>query len=383
MRTNLLISLTIFIALYSCKSKEYEGDGYVINAKTGTVIVGSTVYLEEMVDNQFVKRDSTTIGEDSSFTFKGTVSEPSFYRVLLANSQSVILVLQNTEKINLEFNSNPEIGNTYTVKGSKQNEYLQEMNFLDANFQEQTRQLREQHSIAVQRGNKDAQLDAFKRYEELRLSYNKQYKTFIDTAQTSIVVIMVANSYLSFDDDIAFLENVANRYKKELPNSKYTKQFVDRVTLAKKVAVGSIATDFTLKTIDGKAISLSSMKGKVLLVDFWASWCGPCRQENPNVVKVYNEFKNKGFDVLGVSLDNDKDAWQGAIKKDGLTWNHVSDLKGWDSEVVKSYSITGIPFTLLLDKDGKIIAKNLRGEMLKEKLLEVLKQVLVIQLYLL
>jgi len=373
MQTKLLISISLFIALFSCKSKEYEGDGYVINAKTGTVIVGSTVYLEEMVDNQFVKRDSTTIGEDSSFTFKGTVSEPSFYRVLLANSQSVILVLQNTEKINLEFNSNPEIGNTYTVKGSKQNEYLQEMNFLDANFQEQTRQLREQHSIAVQRGNKDAQLDAFKRYEELRLSYNKQYKTFIDTAQTSIVVIMVANSYLSFDDDISFLENVANRYKKELPNSKYTKQFIERVTLAKKVAVGSIAPDFTLKTIDGKAISLSSMKGKVLLVDFWASWCGPCRQENPNVVKVYNEFKNKGFDVLGVSLDNDKDAWQGAIKKDELTWNHVSDLKGWDSEVVKSYSITGIPFTLLLDKEGKIIAKNLRGEMLKEKLVEILK----------
>lgn len=367
-----LLLLIILSSIFSCQSKKQLGDGYHINGKATSVVPGSTVFLEEVVENQFVRRDSTLIGDDSLFKFTGKVSEPSFYRLVLGNNQFVYLVLDNQENVQVEFSNTINIGNNYKIKGSKQNAYLQEMNFLDASFQEQTREIRDQFESAKDEiGRRDAE----HRFYELQQTYNKQYKTFLDTAKTSIVVLMTANtsSCISFDDDLDYLEKLAKRYQKELPNSKYTKQFSERVNASRKVAVGSIAPDFTLQTINHKPLKMTSLRGKLILLDFWASWCAPCREENPNVVKTYQEFKEKGFDILSISLDSENESWEAAIKKDKLTWNHVSDLKSWDSEVVKMYGVTGIPFTLLLDKEGKIIAKNLRGAELNNKLKTVLE----------
>jgi peroxiredoxin len=165
--------------------------------------------------------------------------------------------------------------------------------------------------------------------------------------------------------------DLAKRYTKEFPgpaSSAFIKQFTPGPP-----AVGEMAPDIQLADKDGKIVPLSSMKGKVVLLDFWASWCGPCRMENPNVLKAYNHFKDKGFTVFSVSLDQNKDKWQAAIAKDGLVWeNHVSDLKGWGSAGAALYQVRGIPATFLLDKNGKIIAKNLRGSALDEKLKELL-----------
>ncbi len=157
-----------------------------------------------------------------------------------------------------------------------------------------------------------------------------------------------------------------------LVSNTYYKALTDRITVLESVAVGKQAPDFTQNDSTGTPVSLSSFKGKYLLVDFWASWCGPCRAENPNVVKLYADYKDKGFDILGVSLDQQKAPWLKAIEDDKLRWNHVSDLKGWGNEVAKLYGVSSIPHTILLDKEGKIIAKNLRGEELRAKIAELL-----------
>lgn len=147
----------------------------------------------------------------------------------------------------------------------------------------------------------------------------------------------------------------------------------ERIKNLAAVAVGKVAPDFTLNTPEGKPLSMHSIKGKVKLIDFWASWCGPCRGENPNVVKIYEEYHPKGLEILGVSLDNNKEAWMKAIEDDKLTWNHVSDLKGWGSEAAKLYAVNGIPHLIILDENNVIVAKNLRGEELKAKIAELLK----------
>ncbi len=145
----------------------------------------------------------------------------------------------------------------------------------------------------------------------------------------------------------------------------------EKLKSAENFMPGGTAPDFTLPTPEGNDMKLSDLRGKVVLVDFWASWCGPCRRENPHVVQLYNKYKDKGFDVLGVSLDKKRDAWEKAIKKDGLEWHHVSDLRGWGNEVAKMYSVSSIPHTILLDQEGKIIARNFRSVELEEHLKEI------------
>lgn len=160
-----------------------------------------------------------------------------------------------------------------------------------------------------------------------------------------------------------------DKYKSE--EQPHTLQLGSQIKSARSLMVGAEAPDFTQNTPEGTPLKLSDLRGKVVLLDFWASWCGPCRKENPHVVSLYNKYKEKGFDVLGVSLDNSKSRWEGAIEKDGLTWNHVSDLKGWSSEPAAMYSVRSIPTTFLLNEKGEIIARNLRGEALTNKLAEI------------
>lgn len=168
-------------------------------------------------------------------------------------------------------------------------------------------------------------------------------------------------------------KQLKSQLKAEYPSSRYAK-LIYPLLRQDPPDIGDIAPNFVMNDTSGKPISLESLKGKIVLLDFWASWCGPCRMENPNVVRAFNKYKEKGFTVFSVSLDNSRDKWLQALKKDGLTWTHVSELKGWDTSASRLYQVTGIPATFLIDKTGKIIARNLRGPALDEMLDKVLTQ---------
>jgi peroxiredoxin len=156
-----------------------------------------------------------------------------------------------------------------------------------------------------------------------------------------------------------------------MPNSRYVKDFADAVDKMRGTTIGQIAPEIALPNPQGEVKKLSDLRGKVVMIDFWAAWCGPCRRENPNVVRLYNKYNSKGFEVFGVSLDRSKEDWVKAIEKDGLAWTQVSDLSYFNSEAARTYGIEAIPATILLDKDGKIIARNLRGQALEDKLAEL------------
>ena len=202
--------------------------------------------------------------------------------------------------------------------------------------------------------------------------YNDQIASLmVEKAPSLAVINLLQSNVLDKDQYYDTYVQVAGKLKQAWPEYSRTQEFVSYVDKMKLTAVGQPAPEIALPDPQGKIVPLSSMKGKYVLVDFWAKWCGPCRQENPNVVRAYQKYKDKGFTVYGVSLDRNRADWLQAIQQDNLTWTHVSDLKYWQSEAAKTYNITGIPFSLLLDPNGVIIAKNLRGAALHQKLEEI------------
>jgi peroxiredoxin len=201
----------------------------------------------------------------------------------------------------------------------------------------------------------------------------KQIDLFIKEKPASPVSSFILYVTTSLSNDPVLLEERYSKLSGKAKTNIYGKAIGEMVDAQHFGAIGTVAPEFVQNDENGNPVSLSSFKGKYVLIDFWASWCGPCRRENPNVVAAYNEFKNKNFTILGVSLDQDKQKWLDAIKNDNLTWTHVSDLAYWQNAVAKKYNVSSIPQNYLLDPSGKIIAKNLRGEELHQKLSELLK----------
>ncbi len=358
------------LLLLACKQKTAAGEFEVSGTIKG--IKKQLVYLQQLPYDggpmQVV--DSVTIKDDGSYRLHSIGKEEGLYNVGVTNGPQELLINDNDD-ITLNFDSvnyrHPE------VKGSDATRSL--YNFIEGYISRDSTA-----GLAYQQASQPGASDSVKQIFERQLTSLSSYiKDYINKAPSPAAVFFAISEIppqmMPAEDMITLVNSAANRFKGHA-GLQILKQKLTELADANKpkpyALIGKPAPNLTMQSIDGRTVSISDFKGKYLLVDFWASWCGPCRQENPNVVTAYNKYKNKNFTILGVSLDDDKQAWKEAVAKDGLAWNHMSDLKQWDSEAVKAYGFDGIPFNVLIDPNGNIIASSLRGPELEEKLAQVL-----------
>jgi peroxiredoxin len=346
-----------------------DQDNFSIKGKLQNQTSGN-IYLSELGEQQFIFRDTATVNPDGTFQFEGKLTEPNIYRISLTDQNMLLLVI-DTPSIEVSADAK-DLRKTYQVKGSRETTLLNNLMAHMDRMQSKAANLEQRFGAAQTAGQQDSMQYLQEQYMAMPKDNARVIKGFIRSNPNSLVSSYATLSLLNPDEDFAFADSMSAVYEKSIPDSKYAKLLSTKLDALRNLAVGQKAPDIKLPSPQGEPVSLSSLQGKYVLVDFWASWCGPCRQENPNVVRMYNKYKDKGFEIFGVSLDESKDKWTTAIAKDQLTWPHVSDLKGWNSAAAQLYNIQAIPQTLLLDKEGKIIAKNLRGKDLENKLASLL-----------
>jgi peroxiredoxin len=364
MKLNNFFSLAIAAGLLaSCQGNKTatNGNAYTIEGKLNNATPGQ-IYLFELGEQQFIARDTADISQDGTFSFQGAVKEPTLYRLGLDQQNGLMLVLDN-KPIKIEADAS-NLDGTAKIEGSEDSKLFQQLNKLVNESRQKEMALSEQFNRAMTEGK----TEEAEGYRQQYLGLQKEIKSFIAKHPQSIVSAFGTLSLVNPQLDFAFADSMLTLYTQHLPESKYTKTLSDRLSSMRTTAIGSVAPDFTLPTPEGGSMALSELRGKYVLIDFWASWCAPCRKENPNVVRMYNQYKDKGFEIFGVSLDQSRDKWLKAIADDKLTWPQVSDLKGWESSAAQLYQVDAIPQTILLDKEGKIIAKGLRGEELEAKI---------------
>lgn len=363
---------------------------------------GDTLFLVNVSSGKREGVDTTVTDEQGNFTFHNKLPVVGYYNLEVGSTGFVTIIL-DPSKTDMLTGDAKNLAYTWNIEHSEDNANFKEFNDYATTFQKTKAEM--VTKLQQIRADYEVQANLYKnnkpKLDELEKSVGDQFNAIQDSAMRldneAIAYIRgfiqkhpasMANIpalYLPEEpqareqlidpyNNIDLFEQVAQALQKKYPDAPNPKLLADQVAKMKPFGKGALAPDITLNDPNGKPIALSSLRGKVVLLDFWASWCAPCRAELPNVVEAYKKYNAKGFDVYSVSLDKDKSQWTGAIKSDGLVWkNHVSDLGYWQSSVVPLYGIEGIPLTFLLDKDGKIIARGLRGIALQQKLDELFK----------
>lgn len=367
---NLFIALLAVVMMASCT--QVPKNEFTITGSIDSLFDGM-VYLQKRVDAPLVTIDSAQI-TGGKFALKGTAVYPEVYYLTIPATKSSIPFFVEPAAITVNVNTK-EINKTKIIGSKTQNEYDRYVDLLD----QYNTKIRESYKLYNEAMEAKDQVKAHY-YDSLtntidqeREQFSKKYamennKSFISP------YIVYRNSWSYSMDD---LEKSLDNFDTTLSHSLYTGFLKAYLATLKRVAVGQRFVPFSMADSSGVPVALASLVGQnYLLVDFWASWCAPCRQENPNVVALYKLYHDKGFDILGVSFDTDRNRWLKAIKDDGLTWYHVSDLTGWENKAGKLYGIRSIPSNMLIDPSGVIIAKNIMGENLKQKLEELFPGVL-------
>tara|TARA_R110002051_G_scaffold56046_9_gene104042 strand:- start:38982 stop:40100 length:1119 start_codon:yes stop_codon:yes gene_type:complete len=371
MKNSIIILLT-GIVMFSCSTTP---EGFTLNGNLrGEVPDGTQVFLKKIGDNNQPMEVDTAITTNGDFTFTGKSDIPELHYLFVEQLPGyTAVILENGE---IQFSAQRDSMGFADISGTFQNDTF-------ADYMEQSRKISMQ-AQSIQKDMQAASGEAALALQDEMKELQEEYKTFeLDYVKThpkaliSALVLdrAVATKAVGLDE----VEEIYNTLSEEIKNSKPGKQILEGIeklkaseAAGKNSSIGAVAPDFSGPSPDGSELALKDVMGKVTLIDFWAGWCRPCRAENPNIVAVYNKYHDKGLNVLGVSLDRTEEAWKKAIAEDGLVWNHISNIAYFDDQIAKLYNVDAIPAAFLLDENGVIVAKNLRGPELEAKVAELL-----------
>jgi peroxiredoxin len=362
----LIAIASVAALLMSCSTKEYKISGTIEGATDQLVV------LKTMKDNDLISIDSTMLTK-GKFEFVGTVEVPDIYAIDFKFPEDrLILFLENS---NITIKGNADNIMSSDIKGSATHDLLVEFNKLQEEISLPLMEIQQKFQAAAMDGSLTPEMETELR-NEFMAENDKMMETvkdFVNKNSKSVLAAYITLTQLANTLSFEELEEIVTKFPKDIQESPFVKALNEKIDVEKLTSIGQQFIDFTHPDQDGNMITFSSITGKnYILLDFWAGWCTPCRRENPNLVKLYSQYKDKGFDIFGVSLDRRRQEWLDAIAADGLAWGQVSDISGWENPVAKMYGIQSIPASLLIAPDGKIIAKNLRGEELEKKLAELL-----------
>ncbi|NEV94067.1 AhpC/TSA family protein [Psychroflexus sp. YR1-1] len=362
-----LFSLSLVLALLSCNTEPK------LQATIENVPDGTNVYLTELgPQNMPIPLDTTQV-QDNSFEFNLEPMNQDINLIQVEALNGNIIFINDAEQIKVEASS-LNLRNS-KVEAGEHNELLK--NYIDmiTEFSKRETELSENYNQALQRGDEEAQLDLQLDLRDLEKVSQETGLEFIKDNTHSIVAMMALSDVMNSKIiPLNQMKSLYDNFDAEVKDTPLGKMLGQNIAKIGATDIGAEAPKFAGPTPEGKELALEDVMGKVTLIDFWASWCRPCRMENPNIVSIYQDYKDKGFTVVGVSLDkpNHKDAWVKAIEDDQLDWNHISNLMYWQDPIAVKYGIRAIPAAFLIDENGIIIGKDLRGDDLREKVAEVL-----------